>query len=642
MKQQGVPLLPAARRLRGYAFDPSLSLRLETALINQVVYQVDWERELKPGPVGEYLEVVDFDPASGCWYEPVDLNTNEILAQDGLSPSEGTPQFHQQMVYAVAMTTIRNIENALGRRIFWSSEYDKNKPVGERDIFIQRLRIYPHAFRGANAYYSPTKKALLFGYFSSPTGMVFSCLSHDIIAHETAHALLDGLQWQYIEDNHPDVLAFQEAFADLIALFQHFTFPEVLRHQIARTRGDLTAQSLLGELAQQFGEASGHYGALRSFIGERDESGRWRPIVPSPRRLAEASEPHTRGAILVAAIFNAFLAIYKVRVADLYRLATAGTGVLPNGAIHPDLVERLAREANKTARHFLGICIRAIDYCPIGDITFGDYLRAMITADFDMIPNDQHGYRVALIESFRQWGIIPEGVKTLSEEHLRWPFATDVHPAIMTAIAQNLRAQISESLYHDNRRQSFDFFREAQKKTHEFLRSAARNNPESCQQIEDITGLKLSDIDFRTGKRITDLDRYKGIRIGHESLPTFRVHSIRPALRVNPNGTIMKQMIMTIVQRRCIALDPDNEAKGTFNFWAGSTLIFDLDNLRLRYAIRQRIDSEQRLARVIEHRRSKAADFLALRKTYFKVAPLPAASDEPLPYEPFALLHSDT
>ena len=33
---------------------------------------------------------------------------------------------------------------------------------------MQRLRIYPHALREANAYYSPEKKALLFGYFPAP------------------------------------------------------------------------------------------------------------------------------------------------------------------------------------------------------------------------------------------------------------------------------------------------------------------------------------------------------------------------------------------------------------------------------------------------------------------------------------------
>ena len=50
---------------------------------------------------------------------------------------------------------------------------------------------------------------------------------------------------------------------------QHFTLPEILRHQIARTRGDLRGhESLLGELAGQFGRASGMRGALRYAIGE--------------------------------------------------------------------------------------------------------------------------------------------------------------------------------------------------------------------------------------------------------------------------------------------------------------------------------------------------------------------------------------
>src|SRR5215831_16671101 len=89
---ENAPAPPPLRRLRGYAFDPSLSLQLETASINHTVFQIAWE-PLEPGPRGEYLEVLDYDPASGCWYEPVDLNAPEVLAQDGLSPSEGNPLF---------------------------------------------------------------------------------------------------------------------------------------------------------------------------------------------------------------------------------------------------------------------------------------------------------------------------------------------------------------------------------------------------------------------------------------------------------------------------------------------------------------------------------------------------------------------
>ena len=42
--------------------------------LNQVVLDVPWEKDLKPGPVGEYLEVIDVDPPGGCAYVPVDLN----------------------------------------------------------------------------------------------------------------------------------------------------------------------------------------------------------------------------------------------------------------------------------------------------------------------------------------------------------------------------------------------------------------------------------------------------------------------------------------------------------------------------------------------------------------------------------------
>jgi hypothetical protein len=625
---------PPFRRLRGYAFDPSLSLRLDTALINQAIFPVDWEK-LAPGPVGEYVEVLDYDPASGCWYEPVNLDTVELVAQDGLAPSEGTPQFHQQMVYAVAMTTIRNFEFALGRKIFWAHRYDETLPRGKRDAYVARLRIYPHALRAANAYYSPNRKALLFGYFRSLGGMVFTCLSHDIIAHETTHALLDGMHRRYVEDNHIDSLAFHEAFADLVALFQHFTFPEVLRHQIARTRGDLSAPSLLGELAQQFGEATGQYGALRSAIGERDEYGQWQPIKPDPARLASTEEPHARGAILVAAVFGAFRAIFKARVADLIRLATAGSGELPAGAIHPDLVDRLAGEASRTARQFLSICIRALDYCPPVDITFGDYLRAMITSDFDMVPDDKHGYRVALIESFRHWGIVPDGVRTVSEEHLRWPFVRSEDESgwnAFQAISEKLRPLISESLYFEDRQVAFEEFRKAQELAHEFLQDSLSGSRDAYQrqQFERITGLNISDVEA--------LER---LRTSHDGLPTFEVHSVRPALRVSPDGRILKQMIMTVTQRRRVNVDPSDESLGKFDFRAGSTLIFDLDGLSLRYAVTRRIDDEARLGNIQNYRQRKGRDDLSLRAAYFGAGPThDEASSLDGMVEPFGLLHA--
>ncbi|NUZ08851.1 hypothetical protein [Piscinibacter koreensis] len=236
---------PSQRKLRIFALNPSLAAQFGMESIAELTIRVPWEADLRAGPVGEYVEVVDVDPASGALYKPVDLNDPRVLAQDGLAPSETNPQFHQQMAYAVAMSSIVHFEQALGRRALWAPHRESNNDGSFRsERFVRRLRIYPHALRDQNAYYSPQKKALLFGYF--PTGLtdenntkdtlVFTSLSHDIIAHETTHALLDGVHPRFNLPVNRDVLAFHEAFADIVALFQRFSYPGVLRHQIAKTR----------------------------------------------------------------------------------------------------------------------------------------------------------------------------------------------------------------------------------------------------------------------------------------------------------------------------------------------------------------------------------------------------------------------
>ena len=102
--------------------------------------KVRWET-LEPGPVGEYLAVDDMD-ATGKTYAPVDLNDPRLLAQDGWAPSEGNPQFHQQMVYAVAMKTIEHFERALGRPVLW-------RPAPNPANAVRRQRLRPAAARSA-------------------------------------------------------------------------------------------------------------------------------------------------------------------------------------------------------------------------------------------------------------------------------------------------------------------------------------------------------------------------------------------------------------------------------------------------------------------------------------------------------------
>jgi hypothetical protein len=361
------------------------------------------------GPTGELLQVVDYDGAAGCFYEPVNLDDPRLLLADGLAPSERDPRFHQQMVYAVISALLENFELGLGQRFRWRGK--------------QRLRAFPHAFHGANARFDPeADESLHFGYFRAderdpgrnlPGQQVFTCLSHDIIVHETAHALTHRQRRRYSEATNVDVYAFHEGFADLVALFQHFTLPDLVDRYVQHTKTDLTRPTPLVELAQQFGEGSGRGKALRSAIGE----------PPDPSALGRTFEPHRRGAILVASVFDAFLASYRDATADLIRIATSGSGVLPEGALPPDLVRRVGAEARATAQRLLTMCIRAFQYLPPVDVTFSDFLRSVVTADRDLYPADEARLRANLVEGFRKRGIYPRDVGSLADDSLPWPDA---------------------------------------------------------------------------------------------------------------------------------------------------------------------------------------------------------------------------
>lgn len=414
---------PAKRPLRIFAFDPMLARLDSTRVITVPVPN----EPLLPGPQGRRVEVIDYDGVNECMYPAVDLDHPSVLMRMGLDPAEADPRFHQQMVYAVAMKVIDNFDFALGRRIGFRGG---------------RLRLFPHAFLGRNAYFDHKLGAVLFGFFLAeqakqgpnlPGQTVFTCLSHDIIAHEVTHALVHRLRPQFREPSNPDVFAFHEGFADIVAIFQHFSFERVLRDEIQRTHTDLSNRTPMAELASQFGHATGGGQALRTANMEAD-----------PAQYTTLLEPHDRGSLLVAAIFEAFFQTYQRRTRDLLRIASGGSGRLPEGDLHPALVQRVAAEAAATAQAILTMCIRAFDYLPPVDVTFGDFLRAVVTADFEMAPRDLFGQRALTVEAFRRRGIHPEGVNSLAEVSLLWDAPERGLPPFPTGLVKDLASAARE------------------------------------------------------------------------------------------------------------------------------------------------------------------------------------------------------
>jgi hypothetical protein len=664
MAQSDLTPEPASRKLRIFAFDPSVSSQFDTAGIGEITISIPWEKNLQPGPVGEYIEVVDADPASKTFYKPVDLNDPRILAQNGLAPSDSNPLFHQQMVYAVAMTTIGHFEQALGRAALWSS----HRVSGVEEEFVPRLRIYPHALRTRNAYYSPKKKALLFGYFpvgikdasNTPGTLVFSCLSHDIIAHETTHALLDGVHPRFNEPVNPDVLAFHEAFADIVALFQHFAYPGILRDQIARTRGNLAGENLLGQLAQQFGKATGRGRALRDALGGiNKETGKWEPHKPDVHALDKTPRPHARGGILVAAVFGAFLKVYRSRTVDLYRIASEGTGVLREGDIHPDLANRLADEAARCAQYILQMCIRAIDYCPPVGLTFGDYLRAIVTADKDLNPDDLYGYRLAFVESFQQWGINPQGMRSMSVEGLLWPTGEAAEEEAAVRLDRDeIRSLFTEVQSVDSPEQAAATRSMKSPRTQgQRLRWDIQRRYETWQVADVNAAVLWGWLMKGKGRKLAPAI---GIVLDEDDPPppptVFRsrssgriaveVHSVRTAVRRGPRGATVADLVVEITQRRRGYFDPEVQKRkdaagqpepkddGNFRYRSGCTLLIDPVTMEVRRVIRTAgtIADNDQLERV---RRFLVEGGLDPDNAFYP------AHETMHAREPFALLHHD-
>ncbi|UDF34093.1 UNVERIFIED_ORG: S8 family serine peptidase [Shinella sp. XGS7] len=604
---------PTARRLKVFTYDPSLGQSIDTFKLNETVLAVRWEEGLQPGPVGEYLEVVDIDPASGRCYAPVDLNHPHLLASDGLRPTEANPQFHQQMVYAVAMRTIEHFERALGRRALWAPYLERtttsNGTTVTNSRYVQRLRIYPHALRARNAYYSPDKKALLLGYFTgSSTGnegdlqTVFTALSSDIVAHETTHALLDGLHRRFREPTNHDVLAFHEAFADIVALFQHFSLDGALREalsdQLAKASGRFDQANLLSGIARQFGKETGSHGALRDAVGK--------PAVPV--NFKEVTEPHERGEVLVAAVFDAFLQIYKRRSVQPIRLATGGSEVLPQGMLPADLVDALAEVASSVARQVLLMCIRALDYCPPVDITFADFLRAVITADKDLVPHDPHGYRVAFAASFRARGIYPEKVRTVSVDTLCW----EPPPEGLIHFGQIVKKLNFSWDMEADRFKAWTNSRENARQLQRWLCDPA-NVPDSVFTDLGLLG--------RTPNPEYEVTMLGGSKVAMD-LRGLEVHSIRPLKRVGPDGTLLSQVVIELTQALRSKQDTNLVIRG------GCTLIVNQETADVAYMVRKRADQLARL----ERQHSLWADYSpSLRDAYTGAG---GWGDEP-----FAFLH---
>lgn len=341
-------------------------------------FDIDREACFLDGPATDRVIVLDRDQATG-----------QLLACKFCLPAKGrilgrydipcpvdttSRAFNQVSVFATVLKTIYMYEepDTLGRRIRWAFD-------------SPQLIIVPRSGIDENAFYSRAARSLKFYSFPSHQNshhMVHTSLARDIVAHETGHAILDGIAPRLWDAITPQSLALHEAIADLTALLVSMRSRTLSKAVLKSTKGSIEHSTHFSAIAEEFGFASGS-GALRDLKNDLSMSD------------VDASRPHDLSQVLTGALYSVLIKMHdgrkKVTAARKEISEYSVSGYALYGA----------------AQHFKRMILRALDYLPPGEASFADYGRAILAADQASHPDDAQE-REWLIEEFVRRGIVAD------------------------------------------------------------------------------------------------------------------------------------------------------------------------------------------------------------------------------------------
>ena len=207
--------------------DPEIS-QMEVGRLVEDWLKIDEDHYLD-GPVTPRVAVIDLNP-----------NTEALEPGAVFIPPEGrrtlgsykvdrkriySAHFIQVSVFATVLRTMYMYEeqDTLGRRVAWGFD-------------APQLLVVPRAGWWANAYYERRSHSLQFFSFRAGGKLIHTSLSRDIVAHETAHALIDGIDPDLYDALDPQSLALHEGVADLTAVLIAFRSGKLRRAVLDQDR----------------------------------------------------------------------------------------------------------------------------------------------------------------------------------------------------------------------------------------------------------------------------------------------------------------------------------------------------------------------------------------------------------------------
>jgi len=143
------------------------------------------------GPVSRRVAILDLNPKTGGLETGLPFQAPKPGGSLGryVLPPVGDDIYHPAAialnVFGTVLCTMHMFEeaDALGRKLVWGFDGPQ-------------LLVIPRAGERANAFYQRASRSLQFFFFPNPReagDVVYTSLSRDIVAHETGHAILDGI-----------------------------------------------------------------------------------------------------------------------------------------------------------------------------------------------------------------------------------------------------------------------------------------------------------------------------------------------------------------------------------------------------------------------------------------------------------------
>jgi hypothetical protein len=265
-------------------------------------------------------------------------------------------RFNQVQAFVSAQKTLELLEDYADRKIEWAFP-------------SQALGVIPHAGEGKNAYYARWNQSVSFYSFDSRhlKKTVHTAQSSDVVAHETGHAILDGLKPEWGKTFDRETKASHEGFGDCAAMLLTISRPENRADALRETDRDLTQDNCISRIAEEFGEsvrlANRDPNDDRKYLRNANNSFSYKPPAELPRdgsREDLTAEAHSFCQVFTRAFYQSVVGAF---------------GTLKNSGMNDDEALRQA------GADMGGLLAKGITMSSPNRARFADIAKAMLRAD---------------------------------------------------------------------------------------------------------------------------------------------------------------------------------------------------------------------------------------------------------------------